>query len=95
MYNKYVKRFLDIIFSIILIVCLFPAFIVVGIISKLSVGNVFYLQKRDGLNKRSFIIYKFKTMIDSDKPDELRTPKVMKFIRNLGLDELPQLFNIF
>jgi len=95
MYNKYVKRFLDIIFSLILMIGLFPIFIVVGIISKLTVGSVFYLQERDGLNRRSFTIHKFKTMTDGDKPDEFRTPKIMKIIRNLGLDELPQLFNVF
>ena len=94
MYNKYVKRFFDVIFSLILIIVLFPVFIIIGLISKVLTGNVFYRQRRDGLNKRSFVMYKFKSMVDGVEKDSLRTPKTMKVIRNLGLDELPQLLNI-
>jgi len=94
MYSKYVKRFLDVIFSIILILILWPIFIIVGLISKICTGSILFKQNRDGLNKKSFVIYKFKSMRDENCAESLRTPKIMKYIRGLGLDELPQLFNI-
>jgi len=94
MYTKYVKRCLDVIFSIILIVILWPIFIIVGVISKITTGSILFKQNRDGLNQKSFVIYKFKSMRDGDCADHLRIPKIMKYIRGLGLDELPQLVNI-
>ena len=94
MYSKYIKRFLDVICSIVLIIILSPIFIIVGLISRICTGNILFCQRRDGLNKRSFIMYKFKTMYDGIQSDDVRTPKIMKYIRALGLDELPQLFNI-
>lgn len=94
MYKKYFKRLLDILFSLILIILLFPIMIIVGIISKISVGNVMYKQNRDGKSKKSFVIYKFKTMLDIEGNYIERTPRVMIKIRAWGLDELPQLFNI-
>lgn len=94
MYKKYFKRILDIVFSLILIILLFPFMVIIGIISKVSVGNVIYKQYRDGKDKKSFMIYKFKTMLDIDANYKERTPQVMVKIRAWGLDELPQLFNI-
>ena len=89
MYKKYIKRLLDIIFSIILIIILFPLFIIVGFISLVTTGNIIFKQNRDGLNKKSFVMYKFKSIKDNRV-----IPSVMKIIRSFGLDELPQLFNI-
>lgn len=94
MYKKYFKRFLDIVMSLILIILLFPIMIVVAIISKITVGNIIYKQYRNGKNKKSFVLYKFKTMLDIDGDNNTRTPKMMRKIRIWGLDELPQLFNI-
>ncbi|MBR1377466.1 MAG: sugar transferase [Bacilli bacterium] len=89
MYKKYVKRILDIIFSIILIVILSPIMIIVGLISLITTGNIIFEQNRDGLNKKSFTMYKFKSMKDNHE-----IPKIMHIIRSLGLDEISQLFNI-
>ena len=89
MYKKYIKRLLDIIFSIILIVIFFPIFIIIGIICLIITGKVIFKQNRDGLNKKSFVIYKFSSI----KEDRTYS-KVLNFIRSFGLDELPQLINI-
>ena len=94
MYKKYFKRLFDIIFAILLLIILFPILIIVGIISKISVGKIIFKQKRDGINKKSFTIYKFKSMKDGQEDRFVGIPKIMKLIRVFGLDELPQLINI-
>lgn len=94
MYKKYFKRLLDIIFSLVLLIILFPLFIITGIICLIVNKQVFYLQQRDGLNKRSFTIYKFCSMKNIEGNYLQRTTKLTRFIRNIGLDELPQLINI-
>lgn len=94
MYRKYFKRLLDIIFSLIFIIILFPLFIIVGLICGIVDKQVFFLQKRDGLNKKSFTIYKFCSMKNIEGTYLERTTKITRLIRNLGLDELPQLFNV-
>lgn len=89
MYKKYIKRLLDIIISLVLIIVLSPFFIIVGIISIITTKGIIFKQNRDGLNKKSFIMYKFKSM-----KDDKSIPSIMHIIRCIGLDELPQLFNI-
>jgi exopolysaccharide biosynthesis polyprenyl glycosylphosphotransferase len=59
-----VKRMLDLAISFVLLVLLAPLFIVVSVLIKLtSEGPVFFLQQRVGVNKRRFLIYKFRTMV--------------------------------
>lgn len=94
MYKNIFKRLLDIFFSLLLIILLLPLMIIVGVMSKIYTGNVIYKQPRDGKHKKSFMMYKFKTMLDIDGDYKARTPIVMRKVRCLGLDELPQLFNI-
>ncbi len=89
MYKKYIKRLLDILFSSVLIIALFPLMIIVGITCKIIAGHFIFKQPRDGKNKKSFVIYKF----NSIKPD-FSYSGVLNVIRSYGLDELPQLFNI-
>jgi exopolysaccharide biosynthesis polyprenyl glycosylphosphotransferase len=58
------KRALDIVLSSLLLVLFAPLFVVIAILIKLSSpGPIFFLQARVGLNKRRFLIYKFRTMI--------------------------------
>jgi exopolysaccharide biosynthesis polyprenyl glycosylphosphotransferase len=58
------KRLLDVAGSLILLILLSPLFLIVAVLIKLtSPGTVFFLQKRVGLNKRQFTMYKFRTMV--------------------------------
>jgi exopolysaccharide biosynthesis polyprenyl glycosylphosphotransferase len=58
------KRTFDIVGTLVLLILLSPLFLVVTFLIKLtSPGNVFFMQKRVGLNKRQFTMYKFRTMV--------------------------------
>ena len=105
MYNRVIKRVLDVILSGMGIMVLAIPMLFIAVAIKLdSKGPVLFKQKRVGIHKSHFEIYKFRTMrIDTphDAPThELSNPdqwitKVGKFLRKTSLDELPQLFNIF
>ena len=99
-----IKRILDIIFSLILLILLSPLFIIIIILIKIdSKGPILFKQRRIGQFKKEFLILKFRTMrIDTPKdtpthllenPEKYIT-KLGKFLRKSSLDELPQLFNI-
>lgn len=98
------KRFLDLLFALIMIIVLSPVLIIMSLIIKTtSKGSVFFKQNRIGLNKSEFQIFKFRTMyVKAPKdmpthmlldPEEFITP-IGKVLRKTSLDELPQLFNI-
>ncbi len=97
------KRFLDFIGSLILLILLSPILIILAILIKIdSQGPVFYRQERVTTNGKIFKIFKFRTMIqDADKRGALITGKqdgritrIGNKIRKCRLDELPQLINI-
>lgn len=98
------KRFLDIIFSCLGLICLSPLFVFLALWVKLdSPGPVFYRQVRVGRNNRDFKLYKFRSMrVDSDKKGLItiggHDPRVTQsgyYIRKYKLDEFPQLINVF
>ncbi len=98
------KRFLDIIFSGLGLICLSPLFVFLALWVKLdSPGPVFYRQVRVGRNNRDFKLYKFRSMrVDSDKKGLItiggHDPRVTQsgyYIRKYKLDEFPQLINVF
>lgn len=102
-YQK-IKRVIDFILSLTAIIILFPVLLILVIAIKAeSRGPIFFKQKRVGIHKSHFMIYKFRTMrIDTPKdvpthllknPDQYIT-KVGHFLRKTSLDELPQLINI-
>ena len=99
-----IKRFIDIFLSLLGIILLSPLFIILCIAIKVdSRGPLLFKQKRVGIDKKTFMMYKFRTMrIDTpkDMPTHLLTnpeqyiTKVGKILRKTSLDELPQIFNI-
>lgn len=104
MYQRVIKRILDIILSLAGIVVLALPLAIISIVIKLdSPGPVFFRQKRFGVHKSFFEILKFRTM-RTDTPKDMPThllsdpekwiTKSGAFLRRTSLDELPQLFNI-
>ncbi len=106
MYQRVIKRILDIILSGAGIVVLAIPMLIICIAIKIDdPGPAVFTQKRHGIHKKFFNILKFRTMyVDKENADvpthllknpEERITKVGKFLRRTSLDELPQLFNIF
>jgi lipopolysaccharide/colanic/teichoic acid biosynthesis glycosyltransferase len=101
LYVKTVKPFLDWLVAIMALVVVFPVFLTVYFVLKLSSGGAaFFSQERIGYREKKFIAYKFKTMNDRKDnygnllPDAERLTQVGNWIRRTSLDELPQLWNI-
>lgn len=101
-FNKFIKRFTDIVGSFLLIILFSPIMLAVALAVKVSSkGPVIYKQERVGLHNRNFVMYKFRSM-KINRCDELhfttqnddRTTQIGRFIRKCSLDELPQLFNV-
>ena len=99
-----VKRTIDLLLSIPLLILLAPLFLILGIIIKWeSKGPIFFRQNRLGYYGKVFRIFKFRTMITmSHKPekdflhkDDPRITRSGNILRKYRLDELPQLINVF
>jgi len=99
-----VKRVIDILLSALALILLSWLFLILCIAIKIdSRGPILFKQKRVGIHKTHFMIYKFRTMrIDTPKdmpthmladPEQYIT-RVGKFLRKSSLDELPQIINI-
>jgi len=98
------KRIIDVVISGIGLIILFPIFVVIGALIKLdSKGPVFFVQERVGKDGKIFRAYKLRTMVDSAEKiglgyeiakDDSRITRVGKYLR-WGIDELPQLINVF
>lgn len=100
-YEKWIKRILDVILSLSAIVLLSPVLVIVAVLVKVKLGSpVLFTQRRPGLNENIFNMYKFRTMTDERDengvllPDEIRLTRFGKKLRSTSLDELPELFNI-
>ena len=107
MYNRYIKRALDLLVCIIAIPFLLLALIPIAIAIKIEDrGPIFYCADRLGRNAKTFKMYKFRSMkvnapdirnedgTTYNSKDDPRITKVGRFIRETSLDELPQVFNI-
>ena len=104
MYIKVLKRCIDFVLAIFGCIFLLPIMIVIAIMIKVdSKGPILFKQRRIGIHKIIFPIYKFRTMMIStpkDCPTHLLMEssqyitRIGKFLRKTSLDELPQLWNI-
>lgn len=101
MYEKVIKRILDLLFSLILFILLSPLLLVLWILVRIKLGSpAVFRQERPGKNEKIFTIYKFRTMNekkDTDGellPDADRLTKFGNMLRRTSLDELPELVNI-
>ena len=102
--NHLGKRLYDLLAGGLVFLLLLPLFVTIALIIKLtSKGPVFFRQKRVGIGKSHFMIYKYRTMyIDTPKdvpthmlenPQRFITP-IGRFLRRISLDELPQILNV-
>lgn len=105
-YEKYIKRFLDIACSSIVITVFSPLYIGIAITVRIRLGSpVLFTQDRPGLigldgKEQIFKMYKFRSMTDEKDengnllPDDIRLTSFGKKLRATSLDELPEAFNI-
>lgn len=97
-----VKRILDFIFALVLLIIVFPVIVIVSIAIKIEdpKGPIFFKQKRIGKGLKEFEIFKFRSMkveivkLGRRLSDAERMMKVGNFLRKTSIDEIPQLFNI-
>ncbi|WP_332628485.1 undecaprenyl-phosphate glucose phosphotransferase [Halalkalibacter flavus] len=102
--NQMAKRAFDVVFSITAIIITSPILLAIALGIKLtSKGPVIFKQERVGLNKKTFTMYKFRSMVDLPESvsnskwtteDDPRKTKFGTFLRKTSLDELPQFFNV-
>lgn len=101
MYDRVVKRFMDIIISFAVILGLSPVYLVTALLVRKKLGSpVLFSQLRPGYHEKIFRMYKFRSMTDEKDengkllPDEVRLTPFGAKLRSTSLDELPEMFNI-
>ncbi len=104
LFNKFVKRFFDILLSLIALIVLIPVWLIIAIAIKCdSKGAILFAQERRTKNGRIFKMYKFRSMVVNAESkgaglfnyeNDPRVTKTGRFLRNSSLDELPQLWNV-
>ena len=104
-YEKYIKRFLDIICSLLFIIVFCWLYAIIAVIVQIKMGSpVLFKQPRPGIVRNGketiFDMYKFRTMTDERGPDgellpdDQRLPAFGAMLRSTSLDELPEVFCI-
>lgn len=103
-FNKFLKRFFDILLCSIALIVLIPVWLIIAIAIKCdSKGPILFAQERRTKNGRLFKMYKFRSMVVNAESmgaglfnyeNDPRVTKTGRFLRNSSLDELPQLWNV-
>lgn len=103
-WERFIKRILDILFSLLMIAGFLPLWLLIAVLIRLdSRGPVFYLQERVGKNGRLFHVVKFRSMMENAEhvtgpvwasENDKRVTRVGKWMRKLRLDEVPQFVNV-
>ena len=103
-FRRFVKRVIDVLFSILILIALSPILLIISILVKLSSpGPILYRQERMSLNGQCFDMLKFRSMPVTaeaktgpawNTKDDNRATPIGKFIRRTSLDELPQFINV-
>ena len=101
-FNAMIKRTFDVVVSLLALIVLSPLMLFIAVSIKLSSpGPVLFKQERVGLNKKSFMMLKFRSMRQNDAQDTAWTTNaddrrtwIGTILRKFSLDELPQLWNV-
>ena len=100
-YNKYIKRFLDIIMGLIGLLLFSPLLLLLSLLIKMKLGSpIIFIQKRPGVDGVPFNLYKFRSMKNNEKDEkdylsnEERLTTFGNKLRKFSLDELPTLINV-
>ena len=100
-FRRAIKRLADLAFSLVLIALLAPVLVVLALLVRIRLGSpVLFRQERPGIDSRTFVLRKFRTMRDvvdergQPLPDAERLDPFGRFLRRTSLDELPELVNI-
>lgn len=102
MYERYIKRVLDFIIVLVVLLMIWPFLLIVTVLLLIfnEGAGAFFTQERPGYKGKIFKIIKFKTMTDERDaegnllPDADRLTRVGRFVRSTSIDELPQLINV-
>lgn len=101
LYEKFLKRILDIICALLTIIVFGWLYVIIAILVRLNLGApVLFKQPRPGRKEKIFCLYKFRTMTNEESelgkllPDEMRLTRFGQWLRSTSMDELPEVFNI-
>ena len=102
MYDRLIKRMIDLMLSGMALLVLSPLYLILAILVRVKLGSpVLFSQERPGRHEKVFRMYKFRSMTDARDaegnllPDEDRMTHFGAALRATSLDELPELWNIF
>lgn len=100
-YKRCIKRALDVLFALLMLLILSPVFGVVALLVRFKLGSpIIFKQERPGKDEKIFRMYKFRTMTEKKDvdgnllPDDQRLTRFGKILRATSMDELPELWNV-
>lgn len=104
LFNKFLKRFFDIVFCLVALIVLMPVWLIIAIAIKCdSKGPVLFAQERRTKDGRLFKMYKYRSMVVNAESmgaglfnyvNDPRVTRIGRILRSSSLDELPQLWNV-